>query len=37
MARLKELYKNEIIGKLIEEGGYKNVMEVPKWIKSFSI
>lgn len=33
MARLKEFYKNEIIGKLMEEGGYKNVMAVPKMDK----
>ncbi|RMF97650.1 MAG: 50S ribosomal protein L5 [Candidatus Schekmanbacteria bacterium] len=33
MARLKELYRKEIINKLMEEGGYKNVMEVPKMEK----
>lgn len=30
MARLKEKYLNELIGKLKEKFGYKNVMEVPK-------
>ncbi|MCI7239566.1 MAG: 50S ribosomal protein L5 [Anaerococcus sp.] len=29
-SRLKEKYKNEVVGKLIEEFNYKNVMEVPK-------
>jgi len=30
MARLKEIYLNEVIGKLKEKFGYKNIMEVPK-------
>lgn len=30
MARLKELYRQEIVPKLMEKFGYKNVMEVPK-------
>jgi large subunit ribosomal protein L5 len=30
MARLKELYEKEIVPQLINEFGYKNVMEVPK-------
>lgn len=30
MSRLKDLYKKEIVPKLKEESGYKNVMEVPK-------
>lgn len=30
MARLKELYTNEIIPQLMKEFGYKNVMQVPK-------
>jgi len=30
MARLKEVYKNEIIPQLMKEFGYKNVMQVPK-------
>jgi len=30
VARLKEKYLNELIGKLKEKFGYKNVMEVPK-------
>ena len=30
MARLKELYNTEIVPKLVEEFGYKNIMEVPK-------
>ncbi|WP_243342394.1 50S ribosomal protein L5 [Anaerococcus sp. AGMB09787] len=29
-SRLKEKYKNEVVGKLIEQFNYKNVMEVPK-------
>lgn len=29
MARLKEIYKKEIIPSLIEIGGYSNIMEVP--------
>jgi len=30
MSRLKERYKNEIISKLVELYGYKNIMEVPR-------
>lgn len=30
MARLREVYKNEITKKLAEQFGYKNVMEIPK-------
>jgi len=30
MARLKEYYKSEIVPRLMKEGGYKNVMQVPK-------
>ncbi len=30
MARLKETYKNEIVGAMMKKFGYKNVMEVPK-------
>ena len=30
MARLKELYQNEIIDAMIKKFGYKNIMEVPK-------
>ena len=33
MSRLKDLYRNEIIAKLQEELGYKNVMEVPRITK----
>ncbi|MFL0808307.1 MAG: 50S ribosomal protein L5 [Oceanobacter sp.] len=33
MSRLEELYKNEVVAKLTEEFGYKNVMEVPKITK----
>jgi large subunit ribosomal protein L5 len=33
MSRLKERYKKEIIPKLLELGGYKNVMEVPRMDK----
>jgi len=33
MSTLKEFYRNEIVPKLIEEFGYKNVMEVPKITK----
>lgn len=33
MSRLKDLYKNEVIAKLQEELGYKNVMEVPRITK----
>ena len=30
LARLKELYQNEIIDAMIKKFGYKNIMEVPK-------
>ena len=30
MARLKEVYKDEIVASMIKKFGYKNVMEVPK-------
>src|SRR5690625_1341873 len=30
MARLKEFYRNEVIGKLTERFGYSNPMQVPK-------
>ena len=30
MARLKEMYQNEIVDAMIKKFGYKNVMEVPK-------
>ena len=30
MARLKELYQNEIVDAMIKKFGYKNIMEVPK-------
>ena len=30
MSRLKEQYKNEIVGEMTKKFGYKNVMEVPK-------
>lgn len=33
MSRLKDLYRNEVIAKLKEELGYKNVMEVPRITK----
>ena len=33
MSRLKELYLNEIVDKMTEKFGYKNVMEVPKVAK----
>jgi len=33
MSRLKDLYKSEVVAKLQEEFGYKNVMEVPKVTK----
>ncbi len=33
MSRLEELYKNEVVAKLTEEFGYKNVMQVPKITK----
>ncbi len=29
-SRLKEKYQNEVVEKLIEKFGYKNVMQVPK-------
>ncbi len=30
MARLKDIYKNEIVDAMIKKFGYKNIMEVPK-------
>jgi len=33
MSSLKDYYRNEIVPKLIEELGYKNIMEVPKITK----
>ena len=30
MARLKEMYQNEIVDAMIAKFGYKNIMEVPK-------
>ena len=30
MARFREYYKNEVVPRLMKEGGYKNVMQVPK-------
>jgi len=33
MARLKEFYKDEIIPKLRNDFGYKNIMQVPKLVK----
>ena len=30
MNRLKEIYNNEIAGKMKEKFGYKNVMQIPK-------
>ena len=30
MARLKEIYKNEIAPAMMEKFGYKSVMEIPK-------
>jgi large subunit ribosomal protein L5 len=30
MARLQNTYKNEIVAKLMEQFGYKNIMQVPK-------
>ncbi|MEJ2041803.1 MAG: 50S ribosomal protein L5 [Reinekea sp.] len=33
MSRLKDLYKSEVVSKLQEEFGYKNVMEVPRVTK----
>jgi large subunit ribosomal protein L5 len=33
MSRLRDLYKSEVVSKLQEEFGYKNVMEVPRVTK----
>ena len=33
MSRLQNLYKNEVVAKLQEEFGYKNIMEVPRITK----
>ena len=33
MSRLQELYKSDVVAKLTEEFGYKNVMEVPRVTK----
>jgi large subunit ribosomal protein L5 len=33
MSRLQELYKSDVVAKLTEEFGYKNVMEVPRITK----
>ena len=33
MARLKELYYNEIVEAMTKKFGYKNAMEVPKLVK----
>lgn len=33
MSRLQELYKNEVVAKLQEEFGYRNIMEVPRVTK----
>lgn len=33
MSSLKDYYRNEIVPKLVEELGYKNIMEVPKITK----
>jgi large subunit ribosomal protein L5 len=33
MSRLKDLYKSDVVSKLQEEFGYKNVMEVPRVTK----
>lgn len=30
MARLKDIYKNEIVDAMVKKFGYKNIMEVPK-------
>lgn len=30
MARLRDIYKDEIVGAMIKKFGYKNIMEVPK-------
>ena len=33
MARLKEKYNKEVMQRLLEVGGYKNVMQVPRMVK----
>ena len=33
MARLKEMYQNEIVEAMIKKFGYKNIMEAPKFYK----
>lgn len=33
VARLKEKYEKEIVGKLMKDYGYKNLMEVPRLVK----
>ena len=33
MARLKEKYNKEVLQRLLEIGGYKNVMQVPRMVK----
>ena len=33
MARLKEKYNKEVVQRLLEIGGYKNVMQVPRMVK----
>ena len=33
MARLKEKYREEVIPRLLEIGGYKNIMQVPRLVK----
>ena len=33
MSRLEQLYKTEVVAKLKEEFGYKNIMEVPRVTK----
>lgn len=33
MARLKEFYNNEVVGKLMKQFGYANIMQVPKITK----
>ncbi len=33
MARLKDIYQSEVVGKLTEQFGYQNVMEVPRITK----
>ena len=30
MARLKEMYQNEMVDALMKKFGYKNIMQVPK-------